>query len=351
MSQLTQTIERIAAPDEEVFALTQRLLDAKTKPRRSLGRLESLACQLASIWGTGEPDSINPVVVVAAADHGVAREGVSAYPQQVTAEMVRNFAAGGAAINVLARAAGAQLVVVDAGVLVPIDDRQVRAMRFGAGTANMALGAAMSRQQALSAIECGIGLARGLRGDGFNLIALGDMGIGNTTAASALCAALLPADPELVCGRGTGVDDRGLAAKIAVVRRALTVNAPDRSDPVGLLSAVGGFEIAVLVGVSLGAAAARTPVLLDGFITAAAGLVAGCLAPAATLSMLAAHRSPEPGHTLVLSRLGLEPLLDLGLRLGEGSGAAIALPLLRAAVSILLDMATFEQAGVTDAGR
>jgi nicotinate-nucleotide--dimethylbenzimidazole phosphoribosyltransferase len=339
-------VARIEPPDERAAAAALTALDAKTKPRGSLGRLEELAVRLAAIRGGAGP--LDPVVVVAAADHGYAAEGVSAYPTEVTRQMLANFAAGGAAINVLAREAGARLVVVDAGVAEPLGHPEVRELRVGAGTANAAVGPAMSRDQALEALANGIRLAGELDA---GTVALGEMGIGSTTAAAALAAVLLPAPAAAVCGRGTGLDDAGVARKVAVVERALAVNAPDPADPVGVLAAVGGFEIGLLAGLALGAAADRVPVLLDGFIAGAAALVAARLAPAVTGSMIAAHRSPEPGHALVLDALGLEPLLDLGLRLGEGSGAALALPLLRSALAILAEMATFEDAGVTDAGR
>jgi nicotinate-nucleotide--dimethylbenzimidazole phosphoribosyltransferase len=334
---LAETIARVARADAGAGAAVQAALDAKTKPRGSLGRLEELACRLASVRGTPAPGPIRATVVVAAGDHGVARERVSAYPQEVTRQMLANFEAGGAAVCVLARAAGAELRVVDAGV--------------GGGTANLAEGPAMTREEALAQVDAGIALAEELAGTGVTVVALGEMGIGNPTSASALCAALLPAEAKRVCGRGTGLDDDGLARKVTVVERALVVNASRLDDEIETLAALGGFEIAFLVGVALGAAANRRVVLLDGFITAAAALVAARLAPDARDAMIAAHLSPEPGHRLVLEELGLEPLLDLGLRLGEGSGAALALPLLHAATAIVDEMATFAAAGVTDAGR
>jgi nicotinate-nucleotide--dimethylbenzimidazole phosphoribosyltransferase len=253
--------------------------------------------------------------------------------------MVANFATGGAAINVLARRAGARLVVVDAGVATPIEDDRVRSLRVGAGTANLAEGPAMTDEQVQRALEGGVALVEEL-GE-VDVVGVGEMGIGNTTSASALTAAILGLDPASVCGRGTGLDDAGVARKVATVRRALEVNAG--RDP---LTALGGFEIALLVGVMRACAAKRTAVLLDGFITGAAALAAGV-----PEVLIASHRSPEPGHTLVLEALGLEPLLNLGLRLGEGSGAALALPLLQASIAILDEMATFAGAGVTDAGR
>jgi nicotinate-nucleotide--dimethylbenzimidazole phosphoribosyltransferase len=323
-------------------AAIRAALDARAKPPGSLGRLEDLACRLAAIRGTAEPGRLDPVIVVCAADHGIAEEGVSAYPQDVTAHMLRAFAGGQAAICVLAREARARLVVADLGVREPVPgvlDRRIRA-----GTANAARGPAMTREEAERAIAAGMGLAddavAGSRAH--PVVALGEMGIGNTTAASAVTACLLGAEPAVVCGRGTGVDDAGLERKVAAVRRALTVNRPSPSDPLGVLAAVGGLEIAALAGVVLGCTARRTPVLVDGFITAAAALVAVRLEPRCAGVLIASHRSPEPGHAVILEALELDPLLDLGLRLGEGSGAALALPLVAAALAILSDMATLE---------
>jgi nicotinate-nucleotide--dimethylbenzimidazole phosphoribosyltransferase len=329
----------------------QRAFDAKTKPRGSLGALEQLAVRVAALQGVAIPAVPEAAIVVAAADHGVAAEGVSAYPQEVTAQMVANFAAGGAAINVLARAAGARLLVVDAGVATPCTQPGVRPLRFGPATANIARGPAMPRAVAEDALAAGRALAAELAGGGIGLVGVGEMGIANTTSASALSAYLLPAEPALVCGRGTGIDDEGLARKVETVTRALAVNDVEPGDALGALAALGGFELALLAGVVLGCFAARVPVVLDGFITGAAALAAARLEPASVAAMIASHRSPEPGHALVLEALGLEPLLDLGLRLGEGSGAALALPLVRSALALLNEMASFEDAGVTDAGR
>jgi nicotinate-nucleotide--dimethylbenzimidazole phosphoribosyltransferase len=355
-----ETIASIPHPNEDLARATAQRLDAKTKPRGSLGRLEDVAVRLASIRGEVPSGMLEPAIVVAAADHGVAIEGVSAYPQEVTAQMLANFERGGAAVCVLAREAGARLVVVDAGVAVPpgIETAPTRDIRCEVvdglrGTGNIATGPAMSRSTAIGLVERGIALADELSGERVGLVAIGDMGIANTTAASALCAVLLPADPALVCGRGTGLDAAGLERKIGVVRSALAINGlrigDGASDPLTALSAVGGCEIAFLVGVILGAAARRMPVVLDGFVTGTAAVVASGLASSVNDSMIAATRSPEPGHALVLERLGLEPLLDLGFRLGEGSGAALAIPLLRAAIAILTEMATFDAAGVSRA--
>jgi nicotinate-nucleotide--dimethylbenzimidazole phosphoribosyltransferase len=349
-ARLEAAIAAAAAADAAAAAAARRALDGKTKPRGSLGRLEELACRIAGIRASAAPSRLEPAVVVAAADHGVAVEGVSAYPQEVTAQMLGTFAGGGAAVCVLARQAGARLIVVDVGVREPIDHPAVLDRRIRAGTANIAREPAMTRGEAEEALAAGIELADGLVDDGVGVIALGEMGIANTTAASALTAVLLDADPAAVCGRGTGIDDQRLSHKIAVVRRALGRTPVDPTDPVGAIAAVGGLEIAALAGVTLGAGARRTPVLVDGFITAAAALAATRLCPSCGDALIAAHRSPEPGHGAILAALGLEPLLDLRLRLGEGTGATLALPLIAAALAVLSEMATFDEAGVTDAG-
>ena len=345
---LERTVAAIPPPDLDVAAETARLLDAKTKPPGSLGRLEDLACRIAAIRDAVPSGPLDPAIVVAAADHGVATRGVSAYPQEVTAQMLANFASGGAAICVLAREAGARLVVVDTGVIggatvAGVRDETVDGVR---GTEDLMLGQAMTRSTAVGLIERGIALANELADDGVGIVGLGEMGIANTTSASALAAALLPAEPTAVCGPGTGLDHEGLSRKVDAVSRGLAVLGPD-AGPIDVLSTMGGLEIAFLVGVTLGAAARRVPVLLDGFITSAAALVAARIRPACVGSMIAATRSPEPGHALVLDALGLEPLLDLRLRLGEGTGAALALPLIRGSIAVLTDMATFDAAGVS----
>ncbi|HET6696574.1 MAG TPA: nicotinate-nucleotide--dimethylbenzimidazole phosphoribosyltransferase [Gaiellaceae bacterium] len=347
---LDALLARIGPVDAAAGRAAQDALDRKTKPRGSLGELERLACRMAAIRGTASPGRLRSGVVLAAGDHGYAARGVSAYPQEVTGQMLANFAAGGAAVNVLARETGAHLLVVDAGVASPVEHPEIRSHRLGPGTADATEGPAMTAEQALAGLATGAGLAEELAADGFGIVATGDMGIGNTTAAAAVCAALVPADPEAVSGRGTGIDDEGVARKAETVRRALAVNVVEPDDPVGVLAAVGGFELAVLAGVCLSAAAEGCVVLLDGFVTGAAALVAARLAPAAADRMVASHLSPEPGHALVLAELGLRPLLDLGLRLGEGSGALLALPLVDASLALLADMATFDAAGVTDAG-
>ncbi len=347
---IAATIAAVAPADARAAAQARAALDAKAKPRGSLGRLEALACRIAAIRGTARPGPLAPAVVVAAADHGIAAEGVSAYPQHVTGQMVATFASGGAAVCVLARQAGARLVIADLGMREPAGHPKVLNRRVAAGTANSTRGPAMSARQAERAVAAGVELAAELARDGIGLVALGEMGIANTTAAAALAAALLEIDPVGVCGPGTGIDAGRLRHKVATVRRALERNPVGRDDPMAALAGVGGFEIGALAGLALGAAARRMPVLLDGFIAGAAALLAAGLCADCVDALIAAHRSPEPGHRLILDALALEPLLDLGLRLGEGSGATLALPLVAAAVAVLTDMATFDAAGVTDAG-
>ncbi len=339
-------------PIDPVWAeAAQAELDRKTKPRGSLGRLEELAVQIAAVRRTLAPGSLPAAVLVAAADHGYAAAGVSAYPQEVTRQMLVNFASGGAAVSVLARSAGAQLEVVDVGVIGADPHPAIRSLRIAAGTRDATAGPAMTDVEARRAVEAGAETAAGLARAGVELLALGEMGIGNTTAASALAAALLPVEPDRVCGRGTGLDDAGVLRKIDAVSRALRVTEVDPLEPLRVLAAVGGLEIAFLVGAILGGAAERLVLVLDGFVVGAAALVAARLAPWAVGYMVAAHRSPEPGHRLVLEELALAPLLDWQLRLGEASGAALALPLVRQAGAILAEMATFERAGVSDSGR
>jgi nicotinate-nucleotide--dimethylbenzimidazole phosphoribosyltransferase len=348
---LSETCARIVPTDVSIAHETQRLLDRKTKPRRSLGRLEDLACRIAASRGTVTPETPTKAIVVMGADHGVGEEGVSAYPQEVTRQMLLNVSLGGAAISVLARHVGAKVVVVDMGSREPLPPTSgILVHRIGPGTKNFTRGPAMSRSQAIRAVDVGIRIAADLCAQGTTLIGTGDMGIANTTASSALTAAFTGAPPERVTGRGTGIDDQALARKTEAVRRALTVNRPDPSDPLGVLAAVGGFEIAGLAGVILGAAAERVPVVLDGFISGAAALVAVRIHRNAADYLIASHRSVEIGHGYILEDLALNPLLDLGLRLGEGTGAALAMSLAEASLAILHEMATFEAAGVTDAG-
>jgi nicotinate-nucleotide--dimethylbenzimidazole phosphoribosyltransferase len=349
MTLLADTRAAVRPPDAAAARAAQVLLDGKTKPRRSLGRLEDLACQIAGIRGQPAPPLPRPALVVMAADHGVADEGVSAYPSEVTAQMLANFAAGGAAINVLARQTGARLMVVDMGTRTAVTAPEILARRVGPGTHNLAVGPAMTEAEAVQALETGIALAGELADAGHDLIGLGEMGIGNTTAASALTAAILGLAPEEVTGRGTGIDESAWKRKVEAVRRGLAAN-PGR-EPLAVLAGLGGFEIAGLAGVALGAVARRLPVVVDGFIAGAAALVAVRLAPPVQAHLIASHRSVEVGHRAVLAALGARPLLDLELRLGEGTGAALALPIIEAALRLLHEMATFAAAGVSDTGR
>ncbi|MEX1252944.1 MAG: nicotinate-nucleotide--dimethylbenzimidazole phosphoribosyltransferase [Dehalococcoidia bacterium] len=336
---------RVRAPDAEAMAVARARQATLTKPPGSLGRLEDLAVWLAGVRGDARPRLERKTVVVAAADHGVARQGVSAYPQGVTAQMVRNFLRGGAAINALARQSDADVIVVDAGVVEPIEPSEgLVSLRIGPGTKDMTQGPAMTREQAIACLEAGARLAADLNTDA---VVLGDMGIGNTTAAAALTAAFTDASPEAVCGPGTGLDEDGIERKIRAITRALDANRPDPSDPVGVLAAVGGFELGVLAGVVVGAAGLSTPVILDGYPTTAAALVATALCPPARDYLIASHMSAEPGHMVALAHLGLTPLLDLGLRLGEGTGGVLALGLLDAAARLHDQMATFDEAGVS----
>jgi nicotinate-nucleotide--dimethylbenzimidazole phosphoribosyltransferase len=343
---LSKLLDSIGGPDAAATAEAQRHLDTLTKPPGSLGRLEELAARLVAVTGRA-PSVSRPVIFTFAADHGVVAEGVSAYPQSVTAQMVENFLRGGAAVNVLARQAGARVVVADFGVATLLGAAPgLVSRRFGPGTRNIAVGPAMTREQAIAAVEVGVTLADDVIVTGADFLGTGEMGIGNTTAASAITAAITGADPDAVTGRGTGIDDEGRRRKVAVVRRALEVNHPDAGDGLDVLAKVGGFEIAGLVGVMLAGAARRVPVAVDGFIAGAAALIAVTLAPHARHALFASHRSAEPGHAIALAHLGLAPYLELDMRLGEGTGAALFVQLARAAAAIYGEMATFKSAGV-----
>ena len=336
--------------DEKARQQARERQDRLTKPAGSLGRLEQLSIDLAGMTGQLSPPLEHRVVFTLAADHGVAAEGVSAYPSEVTAQMVLNFLAGGAAVNVLARLVGARVVVADMGVNADLPHHaQLRSLKIRRGTASITKGPAMSVEEAQLAIDHGRRLVLDEIERGIDVALTGDMGIGNTTASAALICALAGLDPQDVVGRGTGVDDAGLARKRAAVRTALDVNAERIArGPLETLAAVGGLEIAGLAGVIIEAAGQRRPVVIDGFISGAAALAAARIAPGVTAFMIASHRSQELGHAAVLQQLGLKPLLDLDLRLGEGTGALLALPLLDAAVRLLNEMATFDEAGVSD---
>ncbi|HXH83640.1 MAG TPA: nicotinate-nucleotide--dimethylbenzimidazole phosphoribosyltransferase [Candidatus Tectomicrobia bacterium] len=344
-------IDAIRPPDDESRDAALALQAALTKPAGALGRLEELHAWAAGVFRDPAPAVEQRIIVVAAADHGVAADGVSAYPQAVTAQMVRNFVSGGAAVNVLARQAGAHVRIVDAGVIEDVAGARVHAAWVRRGSGNMTREQAMARDDALTLVARGIVFAREVCAAGRTIVGLGDMGIGNTTAAAAITSVMTGAPPRACTGRGTGIDDAAFAAKADAIERAIGLHRPDPLDPVGVLAAVGGCEIAFLAGVSIGAVGAGAAVLLDGYPTTAAALVAAALAPASSAYMLASHLSAEPGHALALGHLGLRPLLQLDMRLGEGTGAALAMPLLDAALRIPREMATFDSAGVARSAR
>jgi nicotinate-nucleotide--dimethylbenzimidazole phosphoribosyltransferase len=351
---LDQTLRRIQPQDAAARAKAKARLDQLTMPHWALGRLMDLAIDLAGMTGSTRPPVARKAIVTLAGDHGVVAEGVSKYPQEVTPQMVHNFVAGGAGINALARLCGARVVVVDMGVAGDLGGLaaagKIVSKRIAAGTRNMAKGPAMSRQEARRSIEAGIEVAEDLTA-GVDVFGTGDMGIGNTTPSAAIVAAITGADVAKVTGRGTGIDDAQLKHKVAVIKRALRVNKPDSKDGLDVLAKVGGFEIGGIAGVILGAAANRKPVVIDGFISTAGALIAHALCPTATEYVIAAHRSAEVGHTLMQEHLGKKPLLDLALRLGEGTGAALAMNLVEAAVRVLTEVATFDEASVSKADK
>ena len=346
---VADVLRSIRPADRQAAHAAARRQDRLTKPPGSLGRLEALSVQIAGVFGDERPAVRGKTVIVAVADHGVVAQGVTAYPQAVTAQMVRNFLAGGAAVSVMAKMAGVDLVIVDAGVAAPLPDHpRLSVVGAGRGTADITHGPAMTRQQAEACVTSGVALALEAADNGADFIGTGDMGIGNTTASSAVAAALTGRPPGETTGRGTGRTDRELAHKTAVVQRALAVNRPDPVDALDVLAKVGGFEIGVLAGVVLGGALARRVVVLDGFISTTAALIAHSLCPTVADYLVAAHMSAEAGHRVVLSYLSLHPLLDLDMRLGEGTGAVLAMGLVEAAAACLADMATFDEAGVSD---
>jgi nicotinate-nucleotide--dimethylbenzimidazole phosphoribosyltransferase len=320
----------------------RKRLDSLTKPPGSLGRLEEIAVQYGLARGTAELRLDRKAMFVFCADHGIAAEGVSAYPREVTAQMVRNFVAGGAAINVLCRQYGIDAHIVDAGVDAEPEPGVID-RRLARGTRNFLHEPAMTAEQALQAIKAG----REMAAMDYDLIGAGEMGIGNTTAAAAVVAALTGRDPVEVAGRGTGIDDAHWRHKVSVLRRALERHRPDRNDPAAVLAAVGGFEIGAIAGLILGAAEQRLAVVVDGFIATAGALIAARLHPSSLASMFFSHRSSEPGHAVALAALGARPILDLDMRLGEGTGAALAIGLIESAVRLYNEMATFDSAGVS----
>ena len=349
MATLDDAVGRIVPADPQAKRLAEARQRRLTKPPGSLGRLEDLSIQLAGVFGSERPAPRGKVVIVAAADHGVVAQGITGYPQEVTAQMVLNFLAGGAAVNVMARKAGVDLVIVDAGMATPLSEHpNLHVAGVRRGTADISQGPAMTREQAEACVNAGVELALDAAESGSDIIGTGDMGIGNTTASSAIASALTGRPPSETTGRGTGRSDRELAHKTAVVERALEINRPDSSDGLDVLAKVGGLEIGVLAGVVLGGSLARRVVVLDGFISSAAGLIACTLCPNVRDYVVAAHLSAEAGHRVVLSQMGLRPLLDLDMRLGEGTGAVLAMGLIEVAATCLSEMSTFAEAGVSD---
>jgi len=332
-----------------VLAQAQARLDNLTKPLGSLGKLEMLAARTCAMRRTVAAKVEKKIILTFAGDHGVVAEGISAFPQEVTPQMVLNFLAGGAGVNVLARHVGAEVRVVDVGVAVPIEAEGLRQCKVRPGTANMAKGPAMSVDEALAAIGVGMEMAREAIEDGAEILGTGDMGIGNTTPSAALFAALLPAKVADVTGRGTGIDDVMLQHKIAVIEQSLAVNKDQLNSPLGALAAVGGLEIAAICGCILEAARSKIPVVVDGFISSAGALVAQRLAPHVLDYCFFSHMSAEQGHRIFFEKMGLSPLLHLDLRLGEGTGAALTMNLVEAGLKIMNEMATFGEAGVSEA--
>jgi nicotinate-nucleotide--dimethylbenzimidazole phosphoribosyltransferase len=348
MTLLETTIGKIGKVNREFSEMAQKHLDNLTKPLGSLGRLEEFARRIVSITENPRPSVDKKVIFTFVGDHGVTQEGVSAYPKEVTPQMVLNFLRGGAGINVLARHAGAVVVIVDIGVdydfgpLGGLTDRKI--MR---GTANMAKGPAMTRDEAIRCIEAGIELANSHAARGYRLFGTGEMGIGNTTPSSAIASVLTGRSVADVTGKGTGISEESLSKKIAVIEAAISLNRPEAGDPIDVLAKVGGAEIGGIAGIVLGAAANRVPVVIDGFISTAGALIAHCLEPDSADYMFAAHNSVEIGHKVMLDKIGLRPILDLDLRLGEGTGAALAMLMIEAGLKIYREMATFGDAGVS----
>lgn len=349
MDMIKNAARKITVLDQESLRRTQAKLDNLTKPLGSLGRLEELAKIIVAISGKYNVTLHNKVIFTFAADHGVTDEGISAYPKAVTAQMVYNFLRGGAGINVLARHVGARVVVADLGVAEDLkahSDLVVKKVNYG--TKNMAKGPAMTREEAIKSIEAGIEIFEEELKKGLDIVGTGDMGIGNTTASSAITAAFTKRSVEEITGKGAGIDDKALQHKIDVIKKALSINSPDSKDAIDVLAKVGGFEIGGLAGVILAAASHRIPVVIDGFISGAAALVAFHIEPKTKEYMIASHLSVERGHAIVLEHIGLQPMLDLDLRLGEGTGAALGISLADAAIKILTQMASFKEANVSE---
>jgi nicotinate-nucleotide--dimethylbenzimidazole phosphoribosyltransferase len=339
----------IEAVNEKFYEIARKRLDNLTKPKGSLGRLEEFAQRIVAIAGQNIPSALNKKAIFTfAGDHGVAEEGVSLYPKEVTEQMVYNFVKGGAGINVLARHAGAEVVVVDIGVDCDFDQAAgLLIKKVMRGTGNMKNGPAMERKEAEECIDTGINLAREYAQRGYTIFGTGDMGIGNTTASSAITAVMTGKSVAEVTGRGTGIPDETLLHKIRVIEHAIAVNKPDSKDPIDVLSKVGGTEIGGIAGLILGAADRKIPVVIDGFISTAGAMIAYAIEPKVKGYMFAAHNSVEIGHKALLDSIGLSPILDLGLRLGEGTGAALAMLIIEAGFKIFTEMATFDEAGVS----
>ncbi|GFO65757.1 nicotinate-nucleotide--dimethylbenzimidazole phosphoribosyltransferase [Geomonas paludis] len=350
MQLLETTLAKIQPVDEALLAKAQAKLDNKTKPLGSLGRLEEVGRRFAAITGDLAPDTAKKVIFTFAGDHGIVEEGVSLFPKEVTPQMVLNFLRGGAGVNVLARHSGAEVRVVDVGVDYDFEPAPGLIIRKVAkGTRNFAKGSAMTREEAVAAIEVGIALADEAKKEGITMVGTGEMGIGNTSPSSAIIAAIAGCTVREVTHRGTGIGDEALEKKIKVIQAGLDLNRPEPQDPLDVLTKVGGLEIAGIAGLVLGAAANRIPVVVDGFISTAGALIASEMHPSVRDYIFTAHTSVEIGHQMMLERIGVKPLLDLQLRLGEGTGAALAMGLIEAGVKILKEMATFEEAGVASA--
>ncbi|XEC97204.1 nicotinate-nucleotide--dimethylbenzimidazole phosphoribosyltransferase [Paenibacillus tarimensis] len=346
-NEVWNAVQSIGPLDQFAIEAATERLDSLTKPPGSLGRLESIAVQLAGITGVTTPELDRKAVIVMAGDHGVCEEGVSAYPAEVTPQMVMNFLNGGAAVNVLAKQAGAEIFCIDLGVNADLNHPSLVNRKIRYGTANMTKRAAMSRAEAIQAIVTGIRYVRHLVDQGYRLFATGEMGIGNTTASAAIATVLGNIPVQHSVGRGTGIDEARVKHKVNVVERAIETNNPDPGDPIDVLAKVGGLEIAGLTGVIIGAAAARCPVVIDGYISSAAALAALKLAPDTAAYMMASHLSNEQGHSKLLETIGLSPLIHMDMRLGEGTGAVLCFHFIEAALRIMREMATFDSAGVS----
>lgn len=349
MEKINEVVANIRELDSGLMVKAKERLDNLTKPKGSLGKLEELAALVVGITACENPSMKNKVIFTLAADHGVTEEGVSAFPKEVTCQMVYNFLSAGAGINVLSKHVGARVVVADLGVSCDLKaHKNLLIKKINYGTKNFIKGPAMSKDEAIKSICAGIDIFEQEYAKGIDIIGTGEMGIGNTTSSSAITAVFTKKPIELITGRGTGIDEKGLKNKIKVIEKGLKVNKPDSGCAVDVLSKVGGFEIGGLSGIILAAAAKRVPIVLDGFISGAAALIASSLEPKVKQYLIASHRSVEHGHKVVLEYLGLKPLFDLSLRLGEGTGAALGIGLVEAGVKIMLEMATFKDAGVSE---